>query len=300
MNLIDIIEDKSLQPALIIGNGINRFNAKTKDGNNTWDSMLLELWKRHSGTSNHISTPEGISLTEFYDALDLMKESTSVNLQKEFCEMMSDWSPKSHHKNITLWAKNNSSPILTTNFEETLASNITENITHFDSRKFTDFYPWGSYFSNSQVHNPSAEFAIWHINGIQRYSRSIRLGLSHYMGSVERARALIHKGNEARLFSGKNVNEWSGYQTWLHIIFNNDLIFMGLGLDTTEVFLRWLLIERAKYFNHFPDRRKKAYFVYTNSDSLSKGQKLFLKSVGMGLIEEQSYEDLYVTPWVLS
>ena len=300
MKLVDILNDENLKPALVIGNGINRYNSTKADGNNSWDKMLLELWEKHSMSSEQMSAPEGISLTEFYDALDLTKRSDEINLQKEFCELMSSWAPREHHVSISKWAQIKGVPILTTNFEETLSSNITSDITHFDSKSFTDFYPWQSYFSDHEVHDPANEFAIWHINGIQRYSRSIRLGLSHYMGSVERARRLIHKGNEARLFSGKNVDEWSGYQSWLHVVFNNDLVFVGLGLDTTEVFLRWLLIERAKYFNQFPQRRKRAYFVHANEKSLSTGQELFLNSVGVQVVHEASYDELYSTPWALS
>lgn len=300
MKLIDILNDESLKPALVIGNGINRYNATRADGNNSWDGMLLELWHKHSRSAQQVSAPQGISLTEFYDALDLTKSSDEINLQKEFCGLMRSWTPKEHHVVISKWAQNHGVPILTTNFEETLSSNIASDITHFDSKSFTDFYPWGSYFSDHKVRDPANEFAIWHINGMQRYSRSIRLGLSHYMGSVERARRLIHKGNESRLFSGKNVDEWSGYQSWLHVVFNNDLVFIGLGLDTTEVFLRWLLIERAKYFNQFHQRRKRAYFVHANDEPLPTGQELFLNSVGVQVVHESSYDKLYSTPWALS
>ncbi|QFU24730.1 hypothetical protein FM038_023075 [Shewanella eurypsychrophilus] len=300
MKLVDILDDGRLKPALVIGNGINRYNSTRADGNNSWDKMLLKLWEIHSKSASQLSAPEGISLTEFYDALDLTKSSDEINLQKEFCGLMSNWTPKEHHVGISTWAQSKNVPILTTNFEETLSSSFTKDITHFNSKSFTDFYPWESYFSNHQVRDPAGEFAIWHINGMQRYNRSIRLGLSHYMGSVERARRLIHKGNESRLFSGKNVDEWSGYQSWLHVVFNNDLIFIGLGLDTTEVFLRWLLIERAKYFNLFPHRRKAAYFVHANTSVLSTGQTLFLSSVGVQVVHESSYDELYRTPWALS
>lgn len=297
LKLVDILDNGSLKPALIIGNGINRYNSISSDGNNSWDKMLLELWEKHSKSASQMSAPEGISLTEFYDALDLTKNSEEINLQKEFCGLMSNWTSKEHHIAISTWAQSKNVPILTTNFEETLSSNLSEDIKHFNSKSFTDFYPWGSYFSDHQVEDPANEFAIWHINGIQRYNRSIRLGLSHYMGSVERARRLIHKGNESRLFSGKNVNEWSGYQSWLHVVFNNDLVFIGLGLDTTEVFLRWLLIERAKYFNQFPNRRKAAYFIHANTNALSTGQVLFLNSVGVQVVHESSYDEIYQTPW---
>lgn len=300
MKLVDILHDVNIRPALVIGNGINRYNCTNAAGNNSWDKMLLELWGKHSKAASQMSAPEGISLTEFYDALDLTKSSDETNLQKEFCGLMNNWKPKAHHVAISEWAQSNNTPILTTNFEETLSSNITTDITHFNSKSFTDFYPWESYFSDHQVHNPAKEFAIWHINGMQRYNRSIRLGLSHYMGCVERARKLIHKGNESRLFSGKNIDEWSGYQSWLHVVFNNDLVFIGLSLETTEVFLRWLLIERAKYFNKFPSRRKKAYFAYAGTNELSTGQTLFLNSVGVEVVHESSYDGLYHSPWVLS
>jgi hypothetical protein len=300
LKLVDLLHDEKIRPALVIGNGINRYNSAIADGNNSWDKMLLELWGKHSKSASQMSAPKGISLTEFYDALDLTKSSDEINLQKEFCGLMSNWKPKDHHVAISSWAQSNNAPILTTNFEETLSSNITTDITHFNSKSFTDFYPWESYFSDHRVHNPANEFAIWHINGMQRYNRSIRLGLSHYMGSVERARRLIHKGNESRLFSGKNIDEWSGYQSWLHVVFNNDLVFIGIGLDTTEVFLRWLLIERAKYFNKFPHRRKAAYFAHAGTNELSTGQTLFLNSVGVKIVHESSYDELYHSPWVLS
>ncbi|WP_224055050.1 thioredoxin domain-containing protein [Celerinatantimonas diazotrophica] len=294
---MDVLHDESLKIALVIGNGINRYHSTSDDGNNSWDKMLLALWQKYSQSASQLSAPNGISLIEFYDALDLTKRSDEINLQKEFCGLMRHWKAKEHHVAISSWAKNKGTPILTTNFEETLSANITQEITHFDSKSFTDFYPWESYFSDHKVDDPANEFAIWHINGIQRYSRSIRLGLSHYMGSVERARRLIHPGKGIRLFAGKNVNEWPGRHSWLHIIFNNDLVFIGLGLDTTEVFLRWLLIERAKYFYQFPKRRKNAYFVYADTNDLSPGQKLFFDSVRVQVIHERSYDEIYHSPW---
>ena len=80
------------------------------------------------------------------------------------------------------------------------------------------------------------------------------------MGSVGRARAWLHRGGDRRLFSGKSPDNWLGKNTWVHIIFNSPLLIFGLALEENEVFLRWLLIERARYFKKFPDRRKKAWY----------------------------------------
>lgn len=294
MALASILENHSHKIALVLGNGINRYNSDT--GINSWDAMLLELWERHTKEDAQ-AVPLGISLTEFYDALDLSSQQKEKNLQKEFCDFLTGWQAKAHHKAIVDWAKSHKSPILTTNFDETLATCLQLKLHHASALPFTDYYPWASCFAERDIKNPAQEFGIWHINGIKRYSRSIRLGLSHYMGSVERARTLIHKGGDARLFSEKRNNNWNGCNTWLHCIFNNDLLFLGLGLDSSEVFLRWLLIERAKYFKAFPDRAKKAWYIYAGQN-LSPGQTIFLKSVGCDIIKEESYESLYGKVWL--
>jgi hypothetical protein len=293
MTLKELLKNHHQQMALIIGNGINRYNSEP--GLTSWDAMLLELWERHTRDYPK-DIPLGISLTEFYDALDLSSQMVSKNLQKEFCSLLDGWKAKEHHYRLMHWAQVHAVPVLTTNFDETLSDCLSLTLHHADAKRFTDFYPWSSYFAAQEVNNPAAEFALWHINGIKRYSRSIRLGLSHYMGSVERARALIHKGGSNRLFSNKTPNEWAGRATWLHCVFNNDLVFIGLGLDTSEIFLRWLLIERAKYFKHFPTRSRRAYYLHAGRD-LPQGQVIFLRSVGCELIKLPGYDQLYGTAW---
>jgi hypothetical protein len=294
MNLKQILQNPDHKLALIIGNGINRYNSYGHL--NSWDAMLLDLWIKHTNDDPK-DIPLGISLTEFYDALDLSSKSKTKNLQKEFCDFLVGWNAKAHHHAIVQWATQRNAPLLTTNFDETLSDCAGLKLRHNDAVSFTDFYPWASYFAEHEIKSPEQEFAIWHINGIKRYSRSIRLGLSHYMGSVERARALIHKGGTKRLFSDKNHGEWNGCDTWLHILFNNDLLFIGLGLDTSEIFLRWLLIERAKYFKAFPERVKQAFYIHAGRE-LSLGQTIFLKSVGCEIIREPSYEALYGNAWL--
>lgn len=291
--LKDILDANRKSLALVVGNGINRYNSDA--GLNSWDSMLLGLWEKHTDDDPK-DIPLGISLTEFYDALDLSSTRQEKNLQKEFCNLMHGWKIKPHHQTLVDWAKNNDCPILTTNFDETLSDAASLSLHHWDAVSFTDFYPWASYFAEQPISDPAKEFAIWHINGIQRYSRSIRLGLSHYMGSVERARTLIHKGNKGRLFAEANHGEWNGRNTWLDCIFHRDLLFVGLGLETSEVFLRWLLIERAKYFKTFPARKCNAWYVYAGKE-ISQGQRIFLKSVGCEIIKVSSFDDIYANHW---
>ncbi|GIU23598.1 hypothetical protein TUM4644_17280 [Shewanella colwelliana] len=282
------------KPAFIIGNGINRYGAP--DGAiNAWDTMLLQLYQAFADSAvTHI--PHGISLTEFYDSLTLINHSEDVSLQKAFCALMADWQPTAHHNAIVEWAKAHNAPILTTNFEETLSADQGLNLYHSNPKRFTDYYPWGSHFAPHNLDDPTNAFAIWHINGMQRYARSVRLGLSHYMGSVERARALLHKGGKGRLFANDDLSHWNGSSTWLQILFSNDLVFIGLGLESSEIFIRWLLIERAKYFKAYPQRQRAAYFIYAQ-EALTPGQTLFLSAVGVTLLKQDTYQAIYETPW---
>lgn len=295
MTLTDIVQDNKTNLAFIIGNGINRFDSPSS--NNSWDNLLVELWNKCTSESKS-RVPPGIALTEFYDVLELKQRKIAVSssLQKKFCDLMEDWSPSQHHSAFVQWASKHNSPVLTTNFESTLAQAGECILRRFSSKAFTDYYPWDSYYSIDEIYQPESEFAIWHINGMQRYHRSIRLGLTHYMGSVERARKWFHKGDEGRLFSGKNQRAWDGAFTWLQVIFNTPFVIIGLGLEQGEVFLRWLLIERAKYFARFPDQKKKAWYVHVGVET-NLGKQFFLESVGIESVKALSYNELYSDPW---
>ena len=290
-----IIKDHIENIAFVTGNGINRYGLT--EGNSSWDQLLLELWRKVVGEYKN-NVPLGISLTEFYDILELnnTNNGSAINLQKEFCNLMNEWSFQQHHINFIKFAIRFNTPILTTNFENTFQKAGKLNLYRTSTKGFTDFYPWDSYYSLSRLDYPTDGFGVWHINGMQKYFRSIRLGLTHYMGSVERARRMIHKGNEERLFTGKNAHNWLGAKTWLHIVFNKSLFIFGLGLEENEVFLRWLLIERAKYFNKFKERRMQGWYIAKNG-STSPGKKLFLNQIGIQVIELPSYTDIYENLW---
>ncbi len=147
---------------------------------------------------------------------------------------------------------------------------------------------------------PTEGFGVWYPNGMLKYHRSIKLGLSQYMGNVERARKLIYKKPESIRFEGKSRNYWDGYKTWLHIVFNKSIFIFGLSLDETEIFIRWLLIERAKNFRNFPDRKKHIGWFLANKDidpPTFEGKKFFLKSVGFDVIEVNDYKTIYEEIW---
>lgn len=291
MKMKTILRKHCSNIALVVGNGINLYGAASKT--NSWYDLLVKLAKKNLPSSLR-RVPNGIALTEFYDMLDLKSNNSKPTkpLQQQFCDLMSSWKPYGQHQRIVDWAKKNNSPILTTNFEQAFSKAGSCSLRRTRKGGFTDYYPWESYYSSKDISDLSNEFGIWHINGMEHYHRSIRLGLSHYMGSVERARGWLHKGNERRLFSGKNINGWDGADTWLHVIFNTPLLIFGLGLEENEVFLRWLLIERARYFKKFPERKKNAWYVSTG-ESDSDGKKFFLDGVGIEYLKVNNYGEIY-------
>ena len=71
-----------------------------------------------------------------------------------------------------------------------------------------------------------------------------------------------------------------------------------MALAENEVFLRWLLLERASYFKSHPAQRQPAWYV--SSDDVRKprvaGKKFFFEAVGVEWISATSYEDIYENP----
>lgn len=298
MQLKSLLQRHHQEVALLIGNGINRYNSRAN--NNSWDGLLTSLAHTHLSDFTG-KLPVGISLTEFYDVLDLglrteaqaaqASQGKRPSLQQQFCQLMSDWKVMPQHQAIMQWARHFSCPVLTTNFEHTLSDAVQARAFICKETAFTDYYPWESYFSAQELSDPCAGFGIWHINGMQKYHRSIRLGLTHYMGSVERARARLHKGSQ-RLSAGGDIRHWEGASSWLQILFHRPLLIIGLSLAENEVFLRWLLIERAKYYKDFPDRRRAAWYVHTENEK-DLGKLYFLNAVGVQSLPVPDYEAIY-------
>lgn len=292
-----LLERNKSDIAFIVGNGLNRhFN----DSNQiSWENLLLDLWDKYL-FSTQSSIPDGISFTEFYDILEINNYEKINNfnlvLQKDIKENMLKWNSNDKQNIVIAKIKKLDAPLLTVNFDDLIPQSMNLDFHKIHDSKFSDFYPWSCYYSDKVLDNPAEGFGVWYINGMVKYHRSIKLGLSQYMGNVSHARKLIHNNIETISFVGKDQNYWAGYKTWLHIIFNKSLFIFGFGLGEQEIFMRWLLIERAKYFRKFPDRKHKGWFL-VQKNSFSDGQKLFFNSVGIEVIEVENYQNIYQDIW---
>lgn len=302
IDIKQIISENKNNIAFIIGNGIHY---QYRDCSISWEELLKDLWNYYVGKKRNI--PKGISLTEFYDILELnrfwgdkgvipldskqmiqQRNSVKQNVGEKILSK-DDYGLLKCIKGI----KSLNAPILTTNFDTYISDSVKATQHKLkpigNQYKFTDFYPWNMYYSDSEIKNPLDGFAVWHINGTQEYPRSIRLGLSDYMGSVERARKMIQGNSLKEYFTGKNQSYWKGYNTWLHIIFNKSLFIFGLGLEENEVFLRWLLIQRTKYCKMY-NKNHKGWYI---DKDIKEGKRFFLEQLGFEVINISDYNTLY-------
>lgn len=289
-----ILQNPSNKIAFIIGNGINRF-AYGDNLDPSWSKLLLDAWGNASfSTISNID--EGITYTEFYDILEF--ESEPKKITQSIISRIESWGTTPYHNSLRVALQKLNRPVLTTNFDMNLEGKSMKKIIldhPFNGRTFTDFYPWNVVYSPNHKFSIQDiyQFGIWHVNGVINYARSLKLSLTSYTRQGKRALEFLHYNNFDDDFYGKNQSQWKGMNTWLHLIFNCDLFILGLGLDTQETFLRWLLIERMKYFRKFPERKKKGWYVGHEKD-LSEGKKFFLERIGFELIQLKNYEDIYI------
>lgn len=295
-----IIQANSNDAAYVLGNGINRYYSQD---NLSWEELLLTLWNKYTDSKKQQTEIfKGISFTEFYDAIEIQnikKENFSSTIQKEVKNKIEFWQPNLEQNKIINRIRHQDAPLLTTNFDDLIPKSAALEFYKMDTQGFTDFYPWSCYYSDRELKDPLDGFGVWFPNGMIKYHRSIKLGLSQYMGNVERVKKMLNNNRQSLYYNGKNRKEWTGYLSWLHVVFNKSLIIVGLSLEENEVFFRWLLIERAKYFKMFPKRRKKGWFITVKNDNDVNflGKKFFLESVGLNVLEVENYEVLYSKIW---
>lgn len=274
--------------AFIFGNGINRY-ANNTNSNISWNDMLLRVWDSISDkTLSDIA--KGITLTEFYNIMEFEAGSAKV-VREKTVDIIKSWTPSQYENNLEIRLKEIDCPVLTTNFDGNIEQGLVRN--KMSPKGFSDYYPWNVYYSDNKLNNPLDGFGVWHINGMKDYPRSLRLSLSEYINLTAKARGYIHSGDALDSFDKKNIINWRGYHTWLHLIFNCNLCIMGLSLDEQETFLRWLLLERIKYFKKFRDRKKKGWFVCHKDDIQNDGKRMFLEYLGFEIICLSDYKDIY-------
>lgn len=294
---------KKNRPAILLGNGIHRYQ---NYGQTAWESILSDLHTHF--TKKKTKIPDGLSLTEFYDLIRFSSpDRKDLDLQTAFKGQIDQWEPRAHHRHIVNVLQENNIPVLTTNFDHILAKCIQlehPRLLRPRTRKPTYYYPWEYYFSKNtlQTGETLERFAIWHLHGMIRMPHSMRLGLNHYMklvhqtGKFESCWKRKTKDAEDRSETGHKY-DWR--DTWLYIFFNKPLVMFGLGLTQNEIYLRWLLIERAKYRMKQGLKAQDLYFTVAEEkpEIQQEGRRFLLESLGFESSVVETYQHLYEDMW---
>ncbi len=207
------------------------------------------------------------------------------------------------HNNLLEFAYTNNLPILTTNYDLALQKSnddikIKNNFSWIEfNRKRDASYLSNGYFRhkafnrNNKNLNVSKEFAIWHIHGAassSSYRNSIKITNKDYANQIKRLSTSINYMKKYNCSS-----EWRDYYSWIKILMTNDLVIAGLGLESSEMDLRWILIERFNYHSYLKRVNKnykipETIFIYT--DTIPNGTKQYFEKLNVKTMSKEYFE----------
>lgn len=292
---IDFYSDISCSKEIF--NKIQNHYIKEKDGLRIDASNLRQLVERFNKESVKFKELGSVSLVQAMSTLgDKFKIAINSILIRHICQTMATWKFSEKHYRLVNFAQTYNIPILTTNYDNLLAKSINAHLFDFSNGKVDETLPISCCYTT--ISNPDInKFAIWHPNGMLQYPKSITIGLCHYMRNLEKIRSLIIPSNhfKAELLQDIAFGANAIKNTWINLVFSKELFIFGLSLDTDEVILRWLLLERARLFSLYPTMRKDCWFVLTKKDyhRLTPGKKHFFKSIGCNTVIMDNYDAMY-------
>jgi hypothetical protein len=321
-----ILEKQKSCLCMLIGNGIN-LTAKTSGGI-SWDQLMESLifaaaanissqaaakkrLKRLIQRGERGQTPA--SLPEMFDIIGATQgiktgsadEMTSkLNLQLEISNLLEQMKPGPAHRALIGWAERSHVPILTTNYDHCLQDALDDR--RCIRRVFgtggtsSDYYPWDRYYAPGRIKDPLGEFAIWHIHGDRALRRSIRAGLDQYMGMQRLRKIKQAVAHEVLLGPNEDQESTPAFHRapWLRIFMGCKLWIQGLAVRADEVSIRWLLIQRFRYWGRYRPKQCLASGWYlhiskNNTDPLNEERRVFFESVGIKVIEISKASNAY-------
>lgn len=284
------INDKTA--AILWGNGVNNYiNNRYKDQLRddeiipSWGDLIKEVATHFQveGIDNWLndasySYPELFSWITDGDRTDAHEETASILESKK----ANQWYFKVAQRFME-WGV----PVITTNYDLLLEKML--GLAGFrlgDER--SEKYPFNYYATFKEKPkpiDPLKEFAVWHCNGLAIKPVSMKLDLSDYCLYAARLRDKIP------LESEHFANKKGFSSSWLSPFFHNTLVIIGLGLPTSEFFLRWLLHERYILKQKYPESVGEGFYVTSKEDK--HGIESMLKNTGIELIEYDSWNVMY-------
>ena len=266
----------------------------------TWEELVDRINNTLGGGYDLRTPPKGVSNQELFTAISFAHEKkmgieshSIIDLHHAVCEEIKKcslpWNDniKALASKLMEWGL----PVITTNYDQQLEKSLKLNryrLNHLSP--CTSYYPANLYYSYKRIHpkDVNSHFAIWHCSGLVEIERSLRLDLSDYCNYV----AWLKKSVPAASDSRYNAEVFDN--TWLFPFFANKLIIIGLGLESAEIYLRWLLVRRYAWrIEQQIDWGHHGYYVCVKESPLDKGQELFLESVGLKILKYDTWAQMY-------
>ncbi|MDE0524477.1 MAG: hypothetical protein OXH79_21235 [Boseongicola sp.] len=109
-----------------------------------------------------------------------------------------------------------------------------------------------------------------------RNSDSIRIGLTQYIGSVERARRLVYTTEDSLSSLAKGgIERWRGQRTWLDVLFFCPLLIFDFSCKRDENFMRWLCVECARLHKMRQEFEARTCFLDTSANEGPNSRAFF-------------------------
>ena len=263
---------------LLLGNGINNVGKKY-----SWEELIQDLI-RFVGLGNLDEKNKPFPL--FYEELylsNLKSNKLDEPKLKEFIsENIKKIEPNDVHQKITSMSF---SDIITTNYDYTIENSLMFTGSELNNNGVIKESVY-SVFRHTQVNGTK----IWHVHGEINLPKTILLGFEHYSGQLQQIRTYVVSGTGksykiqfpalmTQIKKGNVVNN-----SWLDLIFTQNIHIIGLTLDFVESDLWWLItyrarkkLEKASKKNRVNIRNNIIYYYPVKYESLIK-QKLEILS----------------------
>ncbi|WP_429089152.1 SIR2 family protein [Aeromonas veronii] len=267
--------------AVLVGNDINNVGS-----GHSWSDLLISL-------TNHLSIsvdfeqdkPFPLAYEEIYFKAVRKGIHTESDIKKFVAKHVENIKPSFIHDAIVGL---NTSNIITTNYDLSLESTLTENINKLTNRGFITESKY-NIFRNHKIDSKT----IWHIHGSANTHLSITLGYEHYSGYLQQMRNYVVSGTKdtykkksflpfTKVFKENKVENYS----WIDLFFTKDIHILGLSLDFNETDLWWLLTfrEKSKYTNGLCINNEIYYYIPSEYVSNAKSKIDMLNSVGVTIV----------------
>ena len=143
------------------------------------------------------------------------------------------------------------------------------------------------------------ECAVWHIHGNVYNAKTILLGFEDYVQAIVYVREkLLKSATDPAKYAQIGEKDCVANNTWLKLFFMHPLVIAGCGLASEELFLRWLLLRRCRYYLGI--EQPPVYYLVTlpkeGREQEYAHKKAYFQAMGIQFVEFADYAALYDAP----